>query len=90
MLREAVQALRRSCHTKPVARDEGITGRGTTTEIFVGWEVDEGMVNGTYITIRTWTPKIDGVFNEVKTLFEIYMDSKSITLNSFEGSKVLP
>ena len=84
-LREAVQELRRYCHTKNVVRDEGITGRGTTTEVFVGWETEGECINGTMITIRTWTPKLSEVFVESKTLFEINLEAKTVTMNSIDN-----
>lgn len=85
ILREAVQELRKYCHTKKVVRDEGITGRGTTTEIFVGWETEGECINGTMITIRTWTAKYGDVVDESKTLFEITMEAKTVTMNSIDN-----
>ena len=83
-LREAVQELRKYCHTKPVIHIDGMTGSGTCTEVYVGQEEDEGMVSGVYITITSWKQ-----VNE-KVYFTINMENRRMTLNSFEATKVLP
>lgn len=88
-LREAVQEIRKYCHTAPVEHTEGLTGKGTRTDFFVAWDQEGDMVRGSHYTIQTWTPKIKGVFVKAKTLFTITCQNKLMTKNSFDRIKVL-